>query len=187
MPALFIHEWRSVHTVRLVFVCITTKTRTTREPRISPQLAVNLECFRNECGRRWGHESRSRDHLFASPFGPAEHISRAAAELALRQMISCNRPQFYAKMFQNAEVRIRWLSQFLSNYITGSGCTWPFPSVQLSCGPEISAADQRGQAQLLSQVVYDSRCDTSSCCMSPAVSRMSSCGLRFASEIIRFA
>ena len=86
---LSIHEWGDVHTDRLVFVCITTKKRTTREPRISPQLAVDLECFRDECSRRWGHESRSRDHLFASRFGPAEHISRAEAVLALRQMISC--------------------------------------------------------------------------------------------------
>jgi hypothetical protein len=43
---LSIHEWGDEHTDRLVFVCITTKKRTTREPRISPQLAVGLECFR---------------------------------------------------------------------------------------------------------------------------------------------
>ena len=34
--------WGAVHADRLVFVCSTTKTRTTREPRISPQL--NAEC-----------------------------------------------------------------------------------------------------------------------------------------------
>jgi integrase/recombinase XerD len=80
--------WGALHADRLVFVCSTTKTRITREPRISPQLNAELECFRDEWKKRWGHECRSRDHLIASRFGPAEHMSRAAADLALRQTIA---------------------------------------------------------------------------------------------------
>lgn len=79
--------WGAVHSDRIVFVARSTKTRTTREPRIGASLAAELERYRQHWVLRHGREPRGKDLVFPGRFGLGEPMTRQAADLALRQTL----------------------------------------------------------------------------------------------------
>lgn len=80
--------WGAVHSDRIVFVKATTKTKTTREPKIGPALQVELDRYRKHWVERHGREPRGRDLVFPGRFGLGEPMTRQAADLALRQTLA---------------------------------------------------------------------------------------------------
>lgn len=87
-------RWRAIHSDRLVFVCSTTKTKTTRSPLLGPRLVAELEAYRQTWMLEQGHPPRPADLLFPSPTRPGEPLSRAAADLALRRTCEALGPNF---------------------------------------------------------------------------------------------
>jgi len=81
-------SWGAVHSDRIVFVAATTKTKTTREPRVGPALAGELERYRRHWIERFGREPRGKDLVFPGRFGLGEPMTRQAADLALRQTLA---------------------------------------------------------------------------------------------------
>jgi len=81
--------WGAIHSDRIVFVKATTKTRTTREPRLSERLADEAARYRAQWIKRHGREPRPRDLVFPGRFGLGEPLTRQACDLALRQ--ACQR------------------------------------------------------------------------------------------------
>lgn len=77
--------WGAIHNDRIAFVASTTKTRTTREPRIAPRLQGEVERYRKHWEQRHGRASRPRDLVFPGRYGLGEPMTRQAADLALRQ------------------------------------------------------------------------------------------------------
>jgi integrase/recombinase XerD len=86
--------WGAVHSDQLVFVARTTKTRRTREPVLGPVLAAELKTYRLAWIARHGRSPRNRDLLFPSPSRAQEPLTRAAADLALRQALRALGPNF---------------------------------------------------------------------------------------------
>ena len=78
-------SWGAIHSDRIVFIKSTTKTRTTREPRIGDRLAAEVERYRGHWIKRHGREPRPRDLVFPGRFGLGEPLTRQACDLALRQ------------------------------------------------------------------------------------------------------
>jgi len=81
-------EWGAIHHDRIVFVAKTTKTKTTREPRIAPRLQAEVESYREHWASRHGRAPRPRDLVFPGRFGLGEPMTRQAADLALRQTVA---------------------------------------------------------------------------------------------------
>lgn len=79
--------WGAIHSDRIVFVRATTKTRTTREPRISPALAAELRSWRHEWSKRYECDPRPRDLVFPGRFNLKEPMTRQAADKALRSVL----------------------------------------------------------------------------------------------------
>lgn len=77
--------WGAIHSDRIVFVKSTTKTRTTREPRMSDRLAAEADRYRSAWIKRHGREPRSRDLVFPGRYGMGDPLTRQACDLALRQ------------------------------------------------------------------------------------------------------
>jgi integrase/recombinase XerD len=80
--------WGAIHSDRIVFVAASTKTRTTREPKIGPSLAAEAQRYRAHWVARHGREPRGRDLVFPGRFGLGEPMTRQAADLALRQTLA---------------------------------------------------------------------------------------------------
>jgi integrase/recombinase XerD len=80
--------WGAIHSDRIVFVAASTKTRTTREPKIGPSLAAEAQRYRAHWVARHGREHRGRDLVFPGRFGLGEPMTRQAADLALRQTLA---------------------------------------------------------------------------------------------------
>lgn len=80
--------WAAIHSDRIVFVAATTKTKTTREPKIGPRLAEEVARYRAHWIERHGREPRGRDLVFPGRFGLGEPMTRQAADLALRQTLA---------------------------------------------------------------------------------------------------
>jgi len=76
-------RWGAIHEGRIVFAAKTTKTRTTREPMISPRLRQELEIYRGEWALRRGRRPGSHDWLFPGRW-VNESLTRQAADKALR-------------------------------------------------------------------------------------------------------
>ncbi len=81
-------SWGAIHDDRIVFVAATTKTKTTREPRISPRLMAEVNAYRLHWSGRHDRAPRDRDLVFPGRFGLGESMTRQAADLALRQTVS---------------------------------------------------------------------------------------------------
>ncbi|MEY3962882.1 MAG: hypothetical protein RLZZ106_137 [Cyanobacteriota bacterium] len=86
-------RWGAIHNDRITFRSSTTKTRTTREPRIGPRLALELAFFRSSWVEAHGRQPRSTDLVFPGR-NPGEPLTRAAADLALRQACQALGPDF---------------------------------------------------------------------------------------------
>lgn len=80
--------WGAIHDDRIVFVKATTKTRTTREPRIGPALQAELQRYRKHWTARFGRDPRPKDLVFPGRFGLGEPMTRQACDLALRQTLN---------------------------------------------------------------------------------------------------
>lgn len=76
-------RWGAIHEDRIVFAAKTTKTRTTREPLISPRLRQELEIYRGEWTLRYGRCPGSHDWVFPGRW-VNESLTRQAADKALR-------------------------------------------------------------------------------------------------------
>lgn len=80
-------RWGAIHEDRIVFAAKTTKTRTTREPLISPRLRQELEIYRGEWALRYGRRPGSHDWVFPGRW-VNESLTRQAADKALRTTIN---------------------------------------------------------------------------------------------------
>ena len=79
--------WGAVHSDRIVFVRSTTKTRTTREPKLSGALAAALDQYRSEWRLAHGRDPRPRDLLFPGRFSLSEPMTRQSVDKAMRQAL----------------------------------------------------------------------------------------------------
>ena len=98
--------WGAIHSDRVVFIKRTTKTKTTREPRIGAALQLEIDRYRQCWVNRFGREPRAKDLVLPGRMaqvgragrsqqigatGRAQQVgqplTRQAADLALRQTL----------------------------------------------------------------------------------------------------
>lgn len=80
--------WGAMHTDRIVFVKSTTKTRTTREVRLSQTLTRELDSYRVFWRQQYGREPKARDLLFPGRGSLLEPVTRQSADKALRKALA---------------------------------------------------------------------------------------------------
>lgn len=143
--------WGAVHTDRLVFVARTTKTRRTREPVLGQALAVELQAYRLAWIGRHGREPVSRDLLFPSPSRPHEPVTRAAADLALRQALRTLGPAFPSGVSLHTFRRslATLMAQSGASLMTVRKFTGHQSLSQLQAYIDVSEADQRAALALI--------------------------------------
>lgn len=80
--------WGAIHSDRIVFVRATTKTKTTREPKVGPALAAEVARYRAHWETRFSQPPQGRDLVFPGRNGGGAPMTRQAADLALRQALA---------------------------------------------------------------------------------------------------
>ena len=77
-------RWGDLAAGHVTFRRSTTKTKTTRQLPQSDALRTELEAWHASWATTQGREPKAADHVFPSRFGPAEPMTRQAADAALR-------------------------------------------------------------------------------------------------------